>query len=257
MPDTGAQIDAIPADIYHDEIQDINLLPRGTNAIAATGSPIISIGTFEARIRWPTGKKSKLIKTPFTYYRILNNRCIEDDSKSPRNVASWLPSREHQRDQKGGATKLSWLQVFSASHGYSRNQPDGREEEGGPKPVNGRPSPHLWRNLSTHGGHGMSFRAQGSRDSSRHPRISSRLSPSNAKTETGTGPPWKAGDHPKSNGTYSLGLSDGAGHEERWRHQSLCGFLNLKPQHHPAEIRHSQTLSKQCERFHQVFNFLQ
>jgi hypothetical protein len=30
LHDTGAQIDAIPANIYHDEIRDTNLLPRGT-----------------------------------------------------------------------------------------------------------------------------------------------------------------------------------------------------------------------------------
>jgi hypothetical protein len=65
LPDTGAQIDAIPADMYHNNIQDTSLLPRGTNAITATGSPIISIGKFEATIPWPTDKKSKSIKTTF------------------------------------------------------------------------------------------------------------------------------------------------------------------------------------------------
>jgi hypothetical protein len=97
----------------------------------------------------------------------------------------------------------------------------------------------------------MSFQAQGRRDSSRHPRISSRLSPSHAKIKTGAGPPREVGDNPESNGTNSLGPSDGAGHEERWRHQSLCVFQDLKPQHHPAEIRHGHTFPS-SERFHQV-----
>jgi hypothetical protein len=70
LPETGAQIDAISADMYHNEIQDTNLLPRGTNAITATGISIISIGTIEATIHWPTDKKSKAIKILFTYYRI-------------------------------------------------------------------------------------------------------------------------------------------------------------------------------------------
>ncbi len=70
LPENGAQIDAISADMYHNEIQDTNLLPRGTNAITATGISIISMGTIEATIHWPTGKKSKAIKILFTYYRI-------------------------------------------------------------------------------------------------------------------------------------------------------------------------------------------
>jgi hypothetical protein len=55
LPDTGAQIDAIPADMYQNEITDAKLLPRGTNAITATGSPIVSDGTFNATILWPKG----------------------------------------------------------------------------------------------------------------------------------------------------------------------------------------------------------
>ncbi|KAI9550284.1 hypothetical protein GHT06_004923 [Daphnia sinensis] len=48
LPDTGAQIDAIPADMYRNEIPETKLLPRGTNAITAIGSPTVIRGTINA-----------------------------------------------------------------------------------------------------------------------------------------------------------------------------------------------------------------
>ncbi|KZR99979.1 Uncharacterized protein APZ42_003928, partial [Daphnia magna] len=89
LPDTGAQIDAIPADMYHVEIRDTYLLPRGTNAITATGSPIISIGTFEATIRWPTGKKCKSIKTTFHVLQDLKQPVL---SKKTQKALGMLPA---------------------------------------------------------------------------------------------------------------------------------------------------------------------
>jgi hypothetical protein len=89
LPDTGAEINAIPADTYHDEIRDTNLLPRGTNAITATGSCIISIGTFEATIRWPTDKKIKSIKTTFHVLQDLKQPVL---SKKTQKALGMLPA---------------------------------------------------------------------------------------------------------------------------------------------------------------------
>jgi hypothetical protein len=95
------------------------------------------------------GLRIKRVKQSKYFSRITGSEttgAIETDSRGILNVNSLLPSRETQRDLKRWVTKQSWLQVIPTSYDYSRDQPDGREEERRPKPVNGRPSPHLWRN---------------------------------------------------------------------------------------------------------------
>ena len=90
MPDTGAQIDAIPADMYRNEIREAKLLPRGTiNAITATGSPIANLGTFTATIRWPKGNKSKSVNTIFHVLQDLKQPVI---SKRTQKSLGMLPA---------------------------------------------------------------------------------------------------------------------------------------------------------------------
>ena len=89
LPDTGAQIDAIPADMYQNEITEAKLLPRGTNAVTATGSPIVSDGTFKATIRWPKGNISKSIKTTFHVLQGLKQPVL---SKSTQKALGMLPA---------------------------------------------------------------------------------------------------------------------------------------------------------------------
>ena len=90
LPDTGAQIDAIPADMYRNEIREAKLLPRGTiNAITATGSPIANLGTFKATIRWPKGKKSKSVNTIFHVLQDLKQPVI---SKRTQKSLGMLPA---------------------------------------------------------------------------------------------------------------------------------------------------------------------
>jgi hypothetical protein len=64
-------------------------LLRGTNAITATGRPIISIGKFEATIRWPTGKKSKSIKATFHVFQDLKQPAL---SKKTQKALGMLPA---------------------------------------------------------------------------------------------------------------------------------------------------------------------
>ncbi|KAI9550940.1 hypothetical protein GHT06_000605 [Daphnia sinensis] len=91
LPDTGAQIDAIPADMYRNEIPETKLLPRGTNAITAIGSPIVSRGTFKATIRWPTGynSNSKSINTTFHVLQDLKQPIL---SKKTQKALGMLPA---------------------------------------------------------------------------------------------------------------------------------------------------------------------
>jgi hypothetical protein len=58
LPDTGAQIDAIPADLYHSEFSPIKLMPGETNTITAIGSRIVNLGHFTATICWPHGNSN-------------------------------------------------------------------------------------------------------------------------------------------------------------------------------------------------------
>ncbi|KAI9550722.1 hypothetical protein GHT06_006517 [Daphnia sinensis] len=91
LPDTGAQIDAIPADMYRNEIPESKLLPRGTNAITAIGSTIVSRGTFKATIRWPTGynSNSKSINTTFHVLQDLKQPIL---SKKTQKALGMLPA---------------------------------------------------------------------------------------------------------------------------------------------------------------------
>lgn len=52
---TGAQIDAIPDDLYRSKFSEVKLSPRGSNAVRATDRPISGLGTFKAKFCWPVG----------------------------------------------------------------------------------------------------------------------------------------------------------------------------------------------------------
>ena len=51
LPDTGAEIDAIPTKMYRRMFQSVKLV-AGTKSETATGAPIISKGVFRATLRW-------------------------------------------------------------------------------------------------------------------------------------------------------------------------------------------------------------
>jgi hypothetical protein len=90
LPDTGAQIDAITADMYRNEIREAKLLPRGNiKAITATESPIVNLGTFKATIRWPKGNKNKSANTIFHVLQDLKQPVI---SKRTQKALGMLPA---------------------------------------------------------------------------------------------------------------------------------------------------------------------
>ncbi|KAI9550285.1 hypothetical protein GHT06_004929 [Daphnia sinensis] len=77
--------------MYRNEIPETKLLPRGTNAITAIGSPIVSRGTFKATIRWPTGynSNSKSINTTFHVLQNLKQPIL---SKKTQKALGMLPA---------------------------------------------------------------------------------------------------------------------------------------------------------------------
>ena len=54
LPDTGAEIDAIPATIFRQHFSRIPLSVAGSRTTTATGSNIISLGTFRVKLSWPS-----------------------------------------------------------------------------------------------------------------------------------------------------------------------------------------------------------
>lgn len=54
LPDTGAEIDAIPASIFRQHFSRIPLSAAGSRTVTATGSNIVSLGTFRASLSWPS-----------------------------------------------------------------------------------------------------------------------------------------------------------------------------------------------------------
>lgn len=53
LPDTGAEIDAIPASVFRQHFPHISLSSAGSRTVTATGSHIVSLGTFRASLSWP------------------------------------------------------------------------------------------------------------------------------------------------------------------------------------------------------------
>ena len=54
LPDTGAEIDAIPAAVFRQHFPGVSLSAGGKHAVTATGANIVSLGSFAATVRWPT-----------------------------------------------------------------------------------------------------------------------------------------------------------------------------------------------------------
>ena len=54
LPDTGAEIDAIPATIFRQHFHHILLSAAGSLAVTATGSHIVSLGTLRVTLSWPS-----------------------------------------------------------------------------------------------------------------------------------------------------------------------------------------------------------
>ncbi len=57
LPDTGADIDAIPESLYMQKFSGVSLR-KGIQPVTAVGSPIVNVGVFSAFIEWTTSDKN-------------------------------------------------------------------------------------------------------------------------------------------------------------------------------------------------------
>lgn len=92
LPDTGAEIDAIPATVYCKFFTSV-ALKNGSQPYTATGNPITSLGTFQATISWlPDGAP---VSTTVHVLRDLQQPVL---SKSTQLAIGMLPKGyPHQR----------------------------------------------------------------------------------------------------------------------------------------------------------------
>ena len=89
LPDTGAQIDAIPADLFHSEFSPIKLMPGEINMITAIGSRIINLGHFKATICWPNGNSNNKASSIIHVLQDLKQPVI---SKATQKKLGMLPA---------------------------------------------------------------------------------------------------------------------------------------------------------------------
>lgn len=89
LPDTGADLDAIPESLYRQKFSNVSL-GKSIQSVTAVGSPIVSIGVFSASIEWTTNdKKSRLIKTAVHVLREVKQPVL---SKTSQQALGMLPS---------------------------------------------------------------------------------------------------------------------------------------------------------------------
>jgi hypothetical protein len=89
LPDTGADLDAIPESLYKRKFSKV-ALQKGVQPVTAVGSPIISIGVFSAVIVWTTRDKvSRSVNTAIHVLRELKQPVL---SKRSQQMMGMLPA---------------------------------------------------------------------------------------------------------------------------------------------------------------------
>ena len=95
LTDTGSQNDAIPGVKFQGKLAETTTLTRGTNAITATGSPIISLETFKAEVCCHADdSNNERIETVIHVLQDLKKSGnFEENAEGIGDVASGLPAR--------------------------------------------------------------------------------------------------------------------------------------------------------------------
>ncbi|KZR97579.1 Uncharacterized protein APZ42_007458, partial [Daphnia magna] len=89
LPDTGADLDAIPESLYKWKFSKV-ALQKGVQPVTAVGSPIINIGVFSAVIVWTTRDKvSRSVNTAIHVLRELKQPVL---SKRSQQTLGMLPA---------------------------------------------------------------------------------------------------------------------------------------------------------------------
>jgi len=89
LPDSGSELDAIPAKLFERQFSGIQLC-QGVQPMTAVGTPIISNGTFKATVEWtPKGKQKRTVSTHIHVLQALNQPVL---SKATQIKLGMLPS---------------------------------------------------------------------------------------------------------------------------------------------------------------------
>ncbi|KZS18271.1 Uncharacterized protein APZ42_015591 [Daphnia magna] len=89
LPDTGADIDAIPESLYMQKFSSVSLR-KGIQPVTAVGSPIVNVGVFSTLIEWTTNEKNSCsLSTDVHVLRELKQPVL---SKKSQQALGMLPS---------------------------------------------------------------------------------------------------------------------------------------------------------------------
>ena len=81
LPDTGAQIDAIPTSLFQDSFPTMQSTPWENNTVTATGEQIDNLGFFKANIGWQSGNDVREVTTNFHVLTDLRQPIISKDTQ--------------------------------------------------------------------------------------------------------------------------------------------------------------------------------